>query len=559
MTEINLYNGTLSTSIKSMAQFGAQAEQPLRRFVTDVWTDILSFLGFEDLCRVSVVSKDMLSCLQLTKCIFVIEQQRMPRWDAVGVSLAKYFPQTKYFRLHATNCTDQFICHIASFLMLSGRKINFSISKCFSVGQDVFIVLPLCENIAICDITIFPTPSPIPVSLAPVLKTLILSNCQFLNRDILNKMLRLIPSTLNLLALGGTVGLSNLHLVEDSEVCVRQDIVVECTFLEDPDTIHLRTLFPNALFMNFQKDSLQHLDMCMRVIQLSFDCDRFSFSEELLSCASPRDRRTPLHVACYTPDMERCEWLVRHGARLMALDVRGYTPLHQAVNTFVHANSRNSRDMYDDVGIHGCVRVLLAAGANCFAKNQATESPLLISCQKGDFESLKLMLNKIRYDEHIKCYMKSLCRCLPESITTHKDYKQYTLLHGAMFGRNINCCRALLEPDDIFFASYVQLRDKSHQENHLIRKGGMHEVNSIKMAESSCCCGDRMRLFINDAQNPLGITALELAQRISNDDEITQLLVKNGAVLVNKTHSTKERRGSASTMKSRPSGGTANK
>lgn len=121
---------------------------------------------------------------------------------------------------------------------------------------------------------------------------------------------------------------------------------------------------------------------------------------------------------------------------------------------------------------------------------------MFIACLKGDVNSLDAMLKKVRSAEGVTSVG------LPTSVQDFEDYKKYTVLHAAVIGRNIKCCKSLL---------------------------GVCEHDGDISTDTQRDEGNSLVAFLN-RENSFGYTALDLARRYSDSEETIQLFVQYGAV-----------------------------
>lgn len=174
-----------------------------------------------------------------------------------------------------------------------------------------------------------------------------------------------------------------------------------------------------------EKESLLHL---------AIKSDKMALFQELMKSnkfdvngTSENNRETPLHVAAKTGSKDICQWLLRRGATIDALDKKGRTALHlssfnghASVVKLLKSEACNvhQRDDENGTALHSaaysgdqeCCKLLMAADKSLFKeKDKKGRYAMDIACSKGHYSLFQFLLQQIPnnhpYRPHILDYI----------------------------------------------------------------------------------------------------------------------------------------------------------
>lgn len=418
----------------------------------DVWGEVFSFFCDDhSIANMLLLSKQMRRIIHnYTKISVHICRYKVDDWSSV-YSWLKKFKRLSCVDIASSNCKSIAISTIVQNLNLMQMTTKtppaISITKCFSLGDDFVPQLVNFHQVALCDMEL---KHPIPTLFFAQLRALVFSNSVF-RIGSLQLLFENIPSTLTFIAFGGCRNIelsfdpTSLLVESDGAIagCGRSDLCIEVTFIEEKSDQFkcLRAHFPRAVWMNLEKESVETLG----AKYAQFDMKERRLSRAMTSCNNNRTNMTPLHIACWDGDVERCHWLLAVNARHDLKDYKGCTPLHRALESIALANLEkvhNSRVKMTSTGeieadikqllpsvtspfIHLnhlyetfrdeslpqavwprpgttahngwlCSVLCLEAGASCFIRNQNYETPLYVAALRGNDCVLHSMIAHLR-------------------------------------------------------------------------------------------------------------------------------------------------------------------
>lgn len=194
---------------------------------------------------------------------------------------------------------------------------------------------------------------------------------------------------------------------------------------------------------------------------------------------------TPLHLSCFSGNMELVSYIVECGASLNVQNVGGMTPLHIACDR-----------QYNEIAIF-----LIKKGADLSLRNKAGFSALHIICSRGNVDLIQDIISMPR-------------SVLPELDLEVKTENGLSLMHVAVKSGHLNIVRAL-----IFQQSLVNKRDESNKTPlHYACMDGQVEIAEVLLTHGS---------FINAREND-GMTPFLYACQNGNLT-LAKLLVDKGA------------------------------
>jgi ankyrin repeat protein len=131
-----------------------------------------------------------------------------------------------------------------------------------------------------------------------------------------------------------------------------------------------------------------------------------------INAQNKHNKRTPLHLAIFTGNIEVIKYLIEQGAKINARDRVDLTPLHHAVYggdikivkyLVEHGADVSSQDSNKDTPLHISVqsdtnievtKYLISKGSALNATNIPTETPLHKAIMFGNYETLKYLISK---------------------------------------------------------------------------------------------------------------------------------------------------------------------